>query len=241
VKPVKTQIDAPNKILFTLDTSRKAYDEMEKKFLVQLNTWVMKKELQADGSYKFVRRRKFVAASIVIKQSMKLHQLSGGWVFDDDGIIHRFGNEKLETAGCLMLELGNVPQVWYCRFVPELRRLGALFTALGRKVTFIAGRKTIKHLPPQDRYHSGDPFDIALVQQASGQSIDLAHAEEAIFYTWDYSHLKHDQAKFRTRAYHATRARYHYLIGRHTIDEPLYDAVVSKQSFASLVLDRFRR
>lgn len=234
VKPVKTDLGRPMKIEFTLDASRVAYSDMEKKFITMLNTWVMRKELQADGSYTFVKRRKFVAAALVIKQAMKLHQLSGGWVFDDERQIHRFGEEKLTTAGCLMLAIGeDVPQVWYVRFLPELYRLGHLFRLLGREVTFISGdHKT---------YHTGDSFDVAIVQVASGQSIDLAHAGHSVFYSWDYSHLKHDQAKFRIRAYHAVFARYYYLIGRHTIDSQLYDAVMDKTSFATLILDRFRR
>lgn len=233
VKPVKTDLPPEHIVRFDLVESRATYASMEQKFIAELNRMVRVRELQADGSYKFVRRRKRVVAARVITQAMKLHQLSSGFIMDEEKNVHHIGDEKLLHAGALMLALGDVPQVYFVRFLHELTRLGTLFKFLGREVTYISG----KH----KSYVSGTPFDIAIVQVQSGVAIDLAHAEEAIMYSWNYSHLTHEQARFRIRGYHATRARYHYLVANGTIDEPLLATVVHKLSFATLILNTYRR
>jgi len=233
VKPVKTKIEKDNLIRFDLRESRSIYNKMEKEFIAELNKKVRVKKLQADGSYEFVWEKKKVVATRVITQAMKLHQITSGFIFDEDSVVHRFGDEKLEQAGALLLELHDRPVVFFVRFLPELYRLGRLARRLGRKVTYISGS--------HKDYVSGTPFDVAIVQIRSGVAIDLAYAEEAVMYSWTHSHLTHDQARFRIRSYHGIRARYHYLIARGTIDEQLRTTVVDKVSFASLVLDTYRR
>lgn len=233
VKPKRTKIDPDNVIRFDLHESRPIYNKMEKEFIAELNKMVRVKKLQADGSHTFVLEKKKVVATRVITQAMKLHQITSGFIFDEDKVVHRFGDEKLEQAGLLLLELHDRPVVFFVRFLPELYRLGALCKKLGRKVTYISG----KH----KGYVSGTPFDVAIVQIRSGVAIDLAHAEEAVMYSWTHSHLTHDQARFRIRSYHGVRARYHYLVARRTIDEELRSVVVDKGSFASLMMDTYRR
>lgn len=241
VKPVKTDIAPPNVVKFDLAESREPYRRMEEDLIAEVNQTVMSKTINAAGEVRFVPRRKRVVAPRAITQAMKLHQLSGGFLMDSSGNVHRFGYEKLEAAGMLMLEIGEVPQVWFARFVPELGRLGQLFTFLGRRVTYISGKRSMRVLAPdQEPFVSGSKFDIAVVQEQSGKSIDMAHAEEAIFYSWGHSHLNHDQAKFRIRSFHGLRARYHYLVARGTIDEDLLDCVLHKHSFAKRILDKYR-
>lgn len=232
VQEIKTNIEPVNIVRFDLNDSLKAYREMEESLMLDLNAVVRVKKLRPDGSSHFVSQRKRLVAPRAITQAMKLHQLSGGFIHDGDR-IHRFGDEKLTQAGALMLVLGDAPQVYFVRFIAELHRLGKLFSILGRTVTYISGQ--------HKNYVSGTPFDIAVVQIQSGVSIDLAHAEEAIMYSWNYSHLTHDQAKFRIRSYHGRRVRYHYLVGNDTIDEQLLEVAVRKASFAKLIIDKYRR
>ena len=228
-----TKIDPLHLVRFDLVESKKAYTQMQQQFIVWLNEKVHRKKLRADGSVEFVLEYKHVAAPLIITQTVKLQQLAGGAIIDQDKKVHWFGTEKLEQAGMLMLALGKVSQVWFVRYVHELYRLGSLFRKLGREVTYISG--------DHKDYVSGSPFDIAVVQIASGKSIDLAHAEEAVFYSWNYSYLTFDQAKFRIRSFHGVRARYHFLIAQGTVDEDLYSVVSNKTSFAHHIIDKYRR
>lgn len=232
VKPVKTDIAPFHEVRFDLVKSRPKYDEMEQGFMLELNKVINVKEIGTDGVARFVRRRKRVVAPRAITQAMKLHQLSGGFILDPSGNVHHFGDEKLAQCGALLLHLKDVPVVVFVRFVFELYRVARLGAKLGRQVTLVSG----KH----KGYVSGTPFDLIVIQIDSATSIDLAHAEEAVFFSWGYSYLKFDQAKFRIRSYTSLRARYHFLIANNTVDEQLYQAVTTKQSFARLILDKWR-
>lgn len=240
VKSVKTDIAPPHVVRFDLEESASAYVSMRDRFVVELKDSMkqkFKRVLERDpetGHKRFIlRKRARVVAPRAITQAMKLHQLTGGFVKDEDGTTHRIGFEKLTQWGALVLALGNVPIVTFVRHLPELHLAACLGRRLGREVTLISG----KH----HGYISGDPFDLAVVQIRSAISIDLSHAEEAILYSWNYSLLDYDQAKFRIRSYHSTRARYHYLIANGTVDEDLFQVVTNKLDFAKTIIDKYRR
>lgn len=227
VKEVPTEIEPANVVRFDLVESRPMYESMEKKFLVELEPRYVR--VKVGG--KFVVRKKRIVAPRVITQIMKLHQLSGGFILDDEKRIHRFGDEKLAHTGALMLRLGKVPIVVVVRFIPELYRIAALVRAMGRTVTMVSGS------------HKFDRFDtdVIVIQIRAGVSIDLSRAEEVIFHSWGHSFLDYDQAKFRIRSYTSTRARYHYLVAKNTIDEDLFNVIETKGNIVSVVLNKHRR
>lgn len=215
VKETPTDISR-NIIDFDLDpATQKAYDSMKTKFVVSVQD-----------------RTKRIVAPRVITQIMKLHQLSGGFILDEEKKVHRIGDEKMAWAGALLKKLGKVPVVIVVRFIPELYRVAKMCRAIGRTVTLISG----------DHEFEGEwKTDVAIVQIRSGLAIDLSRAEEFVFYSWGHSFLDYDQAKFRIRSYTSKRACYHYLIARGTVDEDLFSAVTDKKGVVQLVLDKYRR
>lgn len=213
VKKTPTKIGTPNLVCFNLVESRPAYDSMAEKFMVEL----------AD--------QERIVAPMVISQGMKLQQLAGGFLLDEDRVVHRFGDEKLAHCGALMHVLGDRPVAIVVRFLPELYRTAQLCRALGRSVTLVSGSH------PFESFNT----DAVVVQIRAGISIDLSRAEDLIFYSWTHSFLDYDQAKFRIRSYHSKRAQYHYLIAKGTVDEDMYETVVNKTSLVSLLLKRQRR
>lgn len=236
VKPVPTKIDTDNVVRFDLVESRKAYEEMEQKFILELEhaqekIFVKVMDRQT-GNYKYVKRRRVrVVAPLALTLGMKLHQLSGGFIFDDEGTAHRVGFEKLAHCGAVLEKLGKVPTIVFVRFLPELYMTAALCRQLGRTVTLISGKHAFRRFDT----------DVVVIQIRSAESIDLSRAEEVIFNSWDYSYIKYQQALFRNRSYTSVRARYHYLIANNTIDEVLFQCVMEKQNFARLVINKLRR
>lgn len=235
-KEVPTVIAPHHLVRFDLEESREAYDSMEHDLIVEIIPERVVRQRVIDpatgvAAFQVVKHR--IVAPRVITQATKLHQLAGGFIFDENKAVHRIGDEKLMHLGCLVLELGDVPIVIFTKFNPELNRIACLLRILGRKVTCVSG----KH----KGYVSGTPFDVIVVQIRSGIAIDLSHAEEAIFYSWNHSFIDYDQAKFRIRSYTSVRARYHFLIANGTVDEELYTAVTSKANFSSLIVDKFLR
>ena len=236
VKLVPTQFDPDNIVRFDLIESRSHYESMEKKFMVEIEHAMQKIKVRTidpkTGKVKFIlRQRTRVVAPLALTLGMKLHQLSGGFILDEEKNIHRIGFEKLTHVGALLLSLGRVPTVVIVRFIPELNMVASLAQRLGRTVTLVSGKHEFK----------GFTTDVCVVQIRSGVSVDLSRAEEIIFNSWGYSLIDFLQAKSRILSYTSIRARYHYLIANHTIDEELYRAVTEKVSFANLVVNKLRR
>lgn len=211
VQPVKTR-KAKNVVKFDLVESRPAYDSMAEKFMTQLNSGQR------------------VVAPRVITQVLKLHQLAGGFIIDEDRRAHHVGDEKLTQAG-LILRRATGPMVFIVRFLPELRRLKALCEAMGASVTRISGGYAF----------TGFSTDVAIVQIQSGVAIDLSRAAELTVYSMDYSYFNFDQAMFRILAYSSVAVKYNFLLAKGTMDEDIYAAVSTKQSVAKYVIDKYRR
>lgn len=211
---------------FPLAESKAAYDSMRDTFIVEIRPQF--KRVKVGG--KFVQRRVPIPAPRVITQIMKLHQITGGFIRDADGIDHHMGNEKLEVLGALLLRLRG-PFVVFVRFIPELNRIARLCVTLNLSVTKISGKNP---------YEGGFATDVAIVQVQSGVAIDLARAKVALFYSMNHSFLDFEQARFRTREYGMTVAEYYYLVAEDTIDEDILESHWTKQSLSRLVLDRYR-
>ena len=211
VQTTKTKIST-RVVKFDLAESRPAYDSMEETFIAELNA------------------TKRVIAPRVITQVLKLHQLSGGFIIDEDRKAHHVGDEKLTQAGALILTLGE-PVVVVVRFLPELRRLNALCLALGLTTTKISGSNKFVDFKT----------DVAIIQIQSGMSIDLARSAQLIFYSMNHSYLDFDQARFRVRSFDSKAVGYYFLLARNTIDEDIYNAVSNKQGLAKFIIDKYRR
>lgn len=236
VKEVKTEIAPDNLVTFDLQESAPHYRSMEKAFMVELvnsRRWVrVKKVNPRTGEVHFVKRRKHkIIAPLVITQAMKLHQLAGGFIMDEEKNTHRVGDEKLTAFGCLMLSIPN-PLVIFVRFIPELKRIEALCRALGRTVKTVWGK---------NKYDGVFDTDVIIVQIRSGIAIDLARAEDAVFYSWNHSFIDYSQALFRIRSRTSKRASYHFMIARGTVDEQLYEAATTKKNFSKMIVDKFTK
>lgn len=196
--------------------SRKHYDELEQKLITVVN-------------------QKRIETPLVITLTMKLQQICGGYLIDEDGVVQDLGTyEKLKL---LSQALDRVPRervVVVCRFIHEIEAIRALLRRRGY------GTQTIK---------GGVDFDASqkitakaiILQIQSGVSIDLSIAKVMIFYSWDYSHINHQQSLFRVLSYHSTRVTYYYLVMKRTIDELILQAVRKKGSFSALVCDHYRK
>jgi hypothetical protein len=212
VSKVKTIVNPPVRVRFQLRESLKHYRELETEFMTEVNN-------------------RMIVAPRAITLAMKLHQCAGGFLIDADKQIHRIGWEK---HNALVRLIGRVGRrfVIFCRFVREVQDIGEVMEDLGYTVTRVSGKHRF----------TGFKTEVAVVQIQSGVAIDLADAPVCIFYSWDYSHLNHEQARFRIRSYdRSPEVSYYYMVAWGTIDEDLFDIVQRKQSFSAFLLDKYRR
>lgn len=224
VTPTKMKLRRVKVRASLCEREAKAYREIEK----ELRTYV---------------RGERVTAPLVITQSMKLHEITGGFVISDTrrlkdgkrkpGKVLRVGSSKMTLLkGVLDGVTPGEKVVVIARFRHELRAIRRLLVERGLSVQLIG---------KEDPWTREFKTDAVLLQIAMAASIDLSASKRIIFYSWDYSYINFEQARFRVLSYHQTRATYYFLMIRDSIDELLYKVIAKKGSLASLVCDRYRR
>ncbi len=178
-----------------------------------------------------------VKVPLVLSATMKLQQLTGGFLIDTDTkVVHRVGNEKLNVLKKLLVKRKkpNEPWIIVARFIHELEEIMKLVRKLGLKTIAISGKN--EYDPDQCR-----KSDIIVLQIASGVAIDLAVASTTVYYSWDYSYINSEQSKFRMIEYGKELITYYFLIARDTVDDLMYQATTRKKDLATLVCDHYRR
>lgn len=176
--------------------------------------------------------RKKVSVPIVVAVTTKLQQICGGFVKANDETIQDLHQMKLLYLRDLIRSHSGKKIVICSRFLYEIEAISALVYQEGKSYTLIKGG---------EEFEGELETDIAIVQIQSGIAIDLAKADVTIFYSWDYSHINHEQMKFRTLSFSKRYVSYYYLIARGTVDELIYEAVTRKKKLADVVCDHFRR
>lgn len=221
VTPTKVRT-VRRRIVAALDArERKAYREIEH----YLKTYVNGKK---------------ITAPLTITQAMKLHEITGGYIITDTrrlldgkrkpGKVLRLGTSKLTLLRSLIELPGK--SVVIARFKHEIRAIRRLIEAAGY---------TVQVVSKEDPWTREFKTDFVVLQIAMAASIDLSSSKRIIFYSWDYSYINFEQARFRVLSYTQTRADYYFLIIRDSIDEILYEVVTKKGNLAKLICDKYRR
>lgn len=194
---------------------RRHYDELEAQLVTVVN-------------------RERIETPLVMTLTMKLQQICGGFIIDQHKNAHRVGTTKLRLLTSLLDRPTIVKPVVICRFLHEIRAIEVVLKARYGSVKIIQG---------------GSEFDASqaitegsvILQIQSGVAIDLAVFDTIIFYSWDYSHINHEQSRFRILSYNSSKVSYHYLVMRNSVDELMLEAVSQKKRFADIVCDHYWR
>ena len=199
-----------------------------------------------------VRRRK-VNTPMVLTLVSKLQQIVGGYIIhtetlrDEEGLpiltsrgnpkksktIIPIGREKIVELVRLLEEYPRRKKLVICvQYRHEIDRIARRLERLGRTYKILAG---------------GIPFDgifdvdTVILQIRSGEAVDLGDADTYIFYSWNYSYINFEQSRFRILKFTSRQANYIFLVGKDTVDEDIYEAVVQKKNLAELICDKYRR
>lgn len=173
---------------------------------------------------------------------MKLQQLAGGFLINDTQVegskkknreIIPIGGEKLRELERLLLTLMDRKLVICCRFRHEIQAIRDLLDKLELTFKVIAGGK-------DNEWDGQFNAQVIILQIQSGIAIDLAEASDYIFYSWDFSLINYEQARFRILSFATKQANYYYLLARGTVDESIYQAVTQKKAVSDLVCDKYR-
>jgi hypothetical protein len=191
-------------------------------------------ELEAELSTVVNERR--VDTPLMMTLSLKLQQICGGFLIDQEKLVHPIGNSKriLLHQALMSLDPFLDRPVVVCRYIHEMDIIEESLKHYGHTVKRIQGG--VEFDPSQKILETS-----AILQIQSGVSIDLSFGTCLIFYSWNYSIIDFEQVRFRILQYITEKVLYIFLVMKDTVDELILEAVRSKKRFADVVLDHYRR
>lgn len=211
---------------------------------VELEPKAMKiyKELQKE-SYTELGKKEVSAVNILTKL-LRLSQVTGGHLTDDEGDNNAVSTAKLDALAdildSVMAEEKKI--VVMARFVPELNDIEALLKKKG--IGFASVRGGVKNREEEIRRFQEDSGCRVFVGQiaAAGLGITLTAASTMVFYSLDYSMSNFEQAKARIhRVSQTENCLYIYLVAKGTVDTKILRALRQKVDLAKALVDDYRK
>lgn len=211
---------------------------------VELEPKTMKiyKELQKE-SYTELGKKEVSAVNILTKL-LRLSQVTGGHLTDDEGDNNAVSTAKLDALAdildSVMAEEKKI--VVMARFVPELNDIEALLKKKG--IGFASVHGGVKNREEEIRRFQEDSGCRVFVGQiaAAGLGITLTAASTMVFYSLDYSMSNFEQAKARIhRVSQTENCLYIYLVAKGTVDTKVLRALRQKVDLAKALVDDYRK
>lgn len=208
-------------------------------------------ESYAMNTYKHLVRDSFaelqnseITVTNVLTKILRLSQLTGGFLGDDDGKnVHQISKAKLNALEDIIDEVtaSGKKLVVMARFIPEIDAIKKLLTNKGLRFSIITGE--IKNRADEIAKFQNDADVLVFVGQiaTAGLGITLTAASTMVFYSLDYSMSNFEQAKARIhRTGQKENCTYIYLIAKNTVDEKVLKALKKKYDLASSIIDEYK-
>lgn len=211
---------------------------------VQLEPKAMKiyKQLEKD-SFAELKNGEVTAMNVLTKL-LRLSQVAGGHVKDDDTGEHHVSTAKLDALSDIIdsaMDEGRKIVVM-ARFVPELDDIQELLEK--KKIGYAVVRGGISDRDGEIRRFQYDDGCRVFVGQiaAAGLGITLTAASTMVFYSLDYSMSNFDQAKARIhRVGQKENCHYIYLVCEGTVDRKILRSLREKIDLAKSLVDDYRK
>lgn len=181
--------------------------------------------------------RGVASAPLKVTQIGKLHQICGGYLFDDDGEVHEVGRTKQRRLKTIV-DREELPIVIFCRYSREVNALRDIVAPMVRRVETLTGKVKKKDRPALQREFQAGKIDVLICQiKTGGVGIDLFRACVAIVYSCTYGYIDFEQAISRIERRGQTKPmRIFLLYCKNAIDEVIYNAILKKRRLVNRVL-----
>ena len=203
-----------------LGRQRRLYEDLEEKEIID------EEDLTITGDLRVVK-------------DGKLHQICGGFVFDDEGDLHHVGKAKLRKLRSLLKRL-ELPVVIFCKYLAEVDAIEKMLS--GARVATVTGRNRKTRADVNRQFQSGKLDYLVAQVKTGGIGVDLFRSHHGIFYSTTFSFIDFDQALKRLQRDGQLHQVHIWMIyAKYTIDRVVYDAALLKQDTSQLLLEYFRR
>lgn len=190
-----------------------------------------------------------VTASIVLTRLLRLQQITGGFVTDDDGTTTKVSSAKLDAVADIVQSLcvdEGKKLVIFARFLAELEGIcETVQKVLGSKYQYvrIAGDVPIGKRGPIVEQFQTDPDTRVFVAQldSCAEGVTLTAADTIVYYSVSFNAAKYAQSQDRIhRVGQRNTCTYIHLVVPKTIDEKVMNALEHKIDIAKTVTDNWR-
>ena len=199
------------------------------------------KILLRDKIYK--DERIVASVKLAVTAIVKAQQVTSGFIRDDNGEDHRLGtiSSKEIMSRALLNRHRGEQIVIFCRFIPDMHRMAELCERMGYTHKLL-WKKTKNVEEVKNAFLAGE-FDVLISQiKKGGASLDLYSASVCIVYSLTFSWIDWEQLKARLhRRGQERRVRIYPLIARHSIDEHIWQVLMSKNRLNKGLLIHFKR
>lgn len=184
-----------------------------------------------------------VSATNVLTRLLRLTQLTGGHLTDDEGNVSRVSIAKLDALSDIIdsaMDEGRKVVVM-AHFAAELDDIQEMLTK--KKIKHSVIRGGVKNRDEEIRRFQEDDDCMVFVGQiaAAGLGITLTAASTMVFFSCDYSMSNHEQARARIhRVSQLENCHYIYLVAKGTVDTKVLRALKNKVNLAKLLVDDYR-
>ena len=185
-----------------------------------------------------------VTTGNILTRLLRLSQISGGHLTDDDGIVNTVSSAKIDALSDIIdsAMAEDKKLVIMARFVPEMDDIQELLEK--KKIGYAAVRGGVKDREKEiHRFQYDDKCRVFVGQiAAAGLGITLTAASTMVFYSLDYNMSNFEQAKARIhRAGQKENCHYIYLVCRNTVDRKVLYALRKKIDLAKMLVDDYRK
>ena len=189
-------------------------------------------------------RNSEVTAPNVLTKLLRLSQVTGGHLTDDEKDTHMVSTAKLDVLSDIIdtAVAEDKKIVVMARFIPELNDIQALLEK--KKIGYAVVRGGVKDRVEEVRRFQNDDDCRVFIGQiaAAGLGITLTAASTMVFYSLDYSMSNFDQAKARIhRVGQKENCHYIYLIAKGTVDRKILRSLREKIDLAKTLVDDYRK
>lgn len=196
-----------------------------------------------DESYAELGKAEVTTANILTRL-LRLSQITGGHLTDDDGVVNTVSSAKLDALSDIIdtAMAENKKIVVMARFVPEMDDIQEMLEK--KKICYAVVRGGVKDRESEiHRFQYDDKCRVFVGQiAAAGLGITLTAASTMVFYSLDYNMSNFEQAKARIhRAGQKENCHYIYLVCRNTIDRKVLYALRKKMNLAKILVDDYRK
>lgn len=221
-----------------LTTSADVYDQMAANMVAQII--IAKQEMEeADAD-----RRKvlWVEASIKLVQTLRLRQITGGVATTDEGELIRIGREKLEAIMPIIEghKEHDEKLIIVAQFKADLAALYRLVTHDFKLPAYQLRGGVSRNQATEDlrEFRRRDDCAVYIIQPQSGaEGIDLSSAAHIVWFSLTPSYVKFTQMEDRI-ALSKVSTTFTYLLAEDTVDQVLYQALLTDGHVTRKILDK---